>query len=236
MNLKRRIKAMLTENTGRALCDSGDAYGRNYERNQGRKFESEPSCTVEIDSKYNEINVTFNLYHYLKTYLELNDVTSMLNRKFKRFANQPDNQDAPWLALMEEFAQSNSDDCEYYTTNTYNYDNILSQTLQYTIFRFHGLSYIILQIHGGCDVRGGYTKPHIFELPEPDYFQIAQSDIGAVCAKGHNWMSDDSGSHWYYEGSTAKNDKFDWSNIKLIDNKAICPCGAEIKFGVRDCY
>ena len=33
---------MLTENTGRALCDSGDYYGRHWQQNQGRDFEAQP--------------------------------------------------------------------------------------------------------------------------------------------------------------------------------------------------
>jgi len=45
MKTKEIIYKMLIENTGRALGDSGDAYGRAWERNQGKTiedFEGEP--------------------------------------------------------------------------------------------------------------------------------------------------------------------------------------------------
>ncbi|RJF78120.1 hypothetical protein D3877_23615 [Azospirillum cavernae] len=52
-----------------------------------------------------------------------------------------------------------------FTHNTYNGEDVLSQTIQYTMF---GLGYgdvgCFLFIHGGCDVRGGYTRPRAFDV------------------------------------------------------------------------
>ena len=42
------IISMLKENTGAHFLDSGGAYGRNWERNQARDFESEPACRVDV--------------------------------------------------------------------------------------------------------------------------------------------------------------------------------------------
>jgi len=75
---------MLKENTGKALCDSGDAYGRHWERNQDRDFLKEPEATVEF-SVYNgglEVDFTRNVFHFLKDRLEFNEE---LNSDFKRF-------------------------------------------------------------------------------------------------------------------------------------------------------
>jgi hypothetical protein len=53
-----------------------------------------------------------------------------------------------------------------YTGNSYNEDNLLSGTVQYTCFELDGDSFVLLQIHGGCDVRGGYTAPQVFRTDE----------------------------------------------------------------------
>jgi hypothetical protein len=59
------------------------------------------------------------------------------------------------------------------TFNTYNGESDLSQILQgswiecYRGGRRSGLEiYLLLQIHGGCDVRGGYTNAKLFLLPD----------------------------------------------------------------------
>src|SRR3954453_2997548 len=50
------------------------------------------------------------------------------------------------------------------TYNTYNGEDCLSQTLQFTYFEHEDSAYVLLQIHGGADVRGGYTAPRAFDL------------------------------------------------------------------------
>lgn len=50
------------------------------------------------------------------------------------------------------------------TVNTYNGENLVDQILQYTLFSNDSGEYVALQIHGGCDVRGGYTKPRVFSF------------------------------------------------------------------------
>ena len=49
-------------------------------------------------------------------------------------------------------------------TNTYNYENNLSQVLLFRVFVINNEPYVLLQIHGGCDVRGGYTDIKCFKL------------------------------------------------------------------------
>ncbi len=239
------IEAMLKENTGAHFLDSGSAYGRNYERNQERDFAKENACQVSIDTwkdnegkEQNDLSISFNLYHYLNAYLDYDDTCRKLKKEFDAFAELPENKDESWLGLMEEFADRFTN---YGTTNTYNFDNILSQTIQYTMFSLTDDEYdvyILLQIHGGCDVRGGYTKPRIFKVTERDYFLMAMNNIYAYCnsKQGHNWQSDDSGYYFYFDGSTARNEEFDWSKIKISNGKVICPCGGEIHFAVMDSY
>jgi len=225
---------MLKENTGTNFLDSGGAYGRNWERNQTRRFDKEPACEVEVSD--NGVMIGYNIYHYLNNFLEYTPECKRLEAQFNALADLPENKGESWLAIMETFAAQFT---SYGTTNSYNYDNILSQVIQYTMFSLTDDEYdvfVLLQIHGGCDVRGGYTKPRIFKVLDRDYFLMAQSDVNAYCPKCKaNWMSDDSGYNWYYDGSTAKEpaDK-QWDKVILKDGKALCPCGGIIEFRVNE--
>lgn len=201
------IEAILKENTGMSILDSGGAYGRNYERNQKRNFTKENACQVDISTwqdnegkDQHELNISFNLYHYLNAYLDYDDMSSKLEDDFNKFADLSENEDKAWLTIMEEFADKYTN---FGTTNTYNFDNILSQVIQYTAFSLTNDEYdiyILLQIHGGCDVRGGYTKPRILKVLDRDYFILAQNDCDAMCNNcGAHWYSDDGGYHWYID-------------------------------------
>ena len=208
---EKRIVEMLTENTGVHMLDSGGAYGRAWERNRKiEDFRKLPSVRVEIDHRFNECSISYDTFHYLANFLELTDMAKRLQKRLIRFAESPKNKDAHWTSIMETFPQhikaENKD-----TVNTYNYDTILAGTLQYTIFEYERIDYIILQIHGGCDVRGGYTDPQIFELGEYDYFVLAQTDVRRSCPCGFaNGYSDDAGYHWY-------NDDYDIENAQLTN-------------------
>jgi len=94
---------------------------------------------------------------------------------------------------------------------------MLSQVLQGTIVEHDEYGrYIILQIHNGCDVRGGYTQPRIFRLLEDDDgdFLFFMDEYSARCectsayADGPDWdcHSDDDGrldefpEYWRWDG------------------------------------
>jgi hypothetical protein len=53
---------------------------------------------------------------------------------------------------------------EPFTVNTYNDENLLDQTLLFRFFTLEHESYVVLQVHGGADVRGGYSDPKVFAL------------------------------------------------------------------------
>lgn len=180
--LKKQVIKMLKENTGKHFLDSGNAYGRNWERNQIREFEIEKPCNMEIDNYNDKINVevTFNIYHYLVNHLELNQETDYLNKKFNSFINLKENKNNCYLTIMELFSVKILN-VNYKTINTCNYDNLLSQVIQYVVFKWENEDYIILQIHNGCDVRGGYTKPYIFKITDYDYFTLAQYNANLFC-------------------------------------------------------
>jgi hypothetical protein len=147
------LAAMFTENTGTHLLDSGGAYGRHWERNQGKTvddFLAHPGQTID------EWGVTLDAFFWLYNRLEFDPV---MDAAFNAFLDQDD--EMGYLEAMEEFPKTLGGE-NVYTVNTYNGDSALSQTLQWTQWELNGQTYYALQVHGGCDVRGGYTRPRVF--------------------------------------------------------------------------
>lgn len=198
---KELLISMLKENTGKALGDSGGAYGRNWERNQDVDFESEPKITID------DYGITVSLYHYLSELLEVDDLAAELNKYVDKI-NEGAKDSNGWVTgdyihwtgdmldhlfenkEMYKFCQHFSAKHNTYglrhgnnihslaeilfqgepnkvsdTHNSYNGECFLSQTIQYfTVALENDDVYIFLQIHGGCDVRGGYTDGRWFKL------------------------------------------------------------------------
>ena len=197
------IAEMLTEDTGMNMVDSGGASGRGWQQNQGRNFKKEDAVIVEAYESGNGVTIYFNLFHFLTEYLEFDDTSKKLQKKFDKFARSPGQEDEAWLVSMEEFATMTDDESAYGFTgveNTYNYDNVLSGVIQFAAFSYEGDKYMVMSTHNGADVRGGYSKPRVFKIPDPDSFIIAQNSIYASTDK-FAWDSDDGGYTWHGEVS-----------------------------------
>lgn len=195
------IAEMLTENTGRSMLDSGDYYGRHYEKNAGKvlaDFESEPQAWA---SSY---GVTLSAFHYLTARVKYDD---SLNAEWDSFCSH--NADDGHFSLMQDFA--NERDSSAHTWNTYNGDDSLSQTLQGVTFAIGERVYALIQIHGGCDVRGGYTRPRAFriEMSDASYFPCDNDSYHVTCDSGEETH----GLSWYgewisWEGSCADDSSY----------------------------
>ena len=210
METENKIYEMLTENTGINMLDSGGASGRGWQQNQGRNFKKEDAAIVEAYESGNEVTIYFNLFHFLTEYLELDDTSKKLQKKFDKFARSPGQEDEVWLVSMEEFATMTDDESAYGFTgieNTYNYDNVLSGVIQFAAFSYEDDKYMVVSTHNGADVRGGYSKPRVFKIPDPDYFIIAQNNISAW-TEDYTWESDDGGYNWQ-TGYTSGDDEFE---------------------------
>jgi len=206
--VEKQVAKMLTEDTGAAIMDSGGAYGRYWQEN--RKvvdFRSRPYAKVETDvdeedPKNSEIIVYLDTFHFLVDRLHITPESEELEKKFEQYDREHPDDD--YLQEMEDFANKIGENSG--TVNTYNGEDALDQTLQYVYFEKDGKYFVLLQIHGGADVRGGYTEPYIFEVEEPEAL-MDNADLYAATGSGSDrkyWDSDDAGYHWYYEGSTAK--------------------------------
>ena len=177
--LDQLLHSMLTENTGRHLLDSGGAYGRNWERNQNKSvqdFIDQPSAYLDIYHREAsedrpeafDVTVCLSLFHHLRDALDLDRYCHKFNARpvddwgSDFYGVSRDGQ--RWLERMGFEAAGDGQ-------NSYNWCANFSQVVQYQKLSRDGDDYVLLQIHGGCDVRGGYTDAKLFKFNcDPDYF------------------------------------------------------------------
>lgn len=170
------LQEMLTENTGQHFLDSGGAYGRHWEKNQDRDFETEP-CTVLRFALWDDkgewviSELTHSVYHWLAERLIYD---GQKQAAFERFANNPCRKEDDWFTILEGYwshivakygVTGPEGDDQPAVVNTYNGEDLLSQGMQYWLFEWEYPA-VFLMIHGGCDVRSGYTKPQFFWLDQ----------------------------------------------------------------------
>lgn len=179
--IQNLIASMLTENTGIAMMDSGGENGRAWQRNAGKTvadFLKEPEVSHEVETyqlaslnpREVEHAITFSVstFHYLTSgILELDALCDEFNtipaKDWNGEAYGVSEKGEAWLkAHGFTYGQS---------WNTYNGEYTLDRVLQGTNLKKDGErdplefpTYILLQIHGGADVRGGYTDAKMFKV------------------------------------------------------------------------
>jgi hypothetical protein len=167
MRIKELIFDMLTENTGRHPLDSGGAYGRAWERNQARTiedFENEPEEKYTYHKSGNYLERTVSVFHFLSQ-LDMDELCEEFNAMPCRDWDADD--EVYGVSKVQwDWLKANHVVKVGYTFNTYNGDSDLSQILQGSWVTINGEVYLLLQIHGGCDARGGYTNAKLFTTPE----------------------------------------------------------------------
>jgi hypothetical protein len=170
---QKLIYKMLTENTGTHMLDSGGIYGRNWQRNQKKLIKDFINESEEeyFFSDSGDVYRTVSVFHYLSG-LELDELCDNFN---KRNTNTKD-----WggeLSINEttygiskkaaNYLNKNYQSQIEYTFNTYNGESDLSQVLQGSRIKIfvdgQYEDYYLIQIHNGCDVRGGYTDAKLFK-------------------------------------------------------------------------
>jgi hypothetical protein len=193
-NTEAAIYAMLTENTGGSILDSGGAYGRNWERNQKKTledFKNGPAAWLE--PKYGIVSKS--LFWHLVEHLTIDEP---LTAHFDKFAEL--DPDAGYYELMDLWLDELgiAKEGDFYgprwSFNTYNFDRWLpDQTIQGAFFGLNGKDYLIMQVHGGCDVRGGYTKPRVFSLGyegrEGFIFEAESANFSCTNEECGNWLN-----------------------------------------------
>lgn len=183
--LPQTIADMLVENTGINCMDSGGDNNRRWQRNQGKTLKDyveEPEATVDAEgvTSSDELYPTTSVFHVLTKYagIELDDLCHEFNAQdvpdFDSDVYGVSEQGLKWLTansfkIKESF-------------NTYNGESSLSQVVQGTYAtRDEDLlqEYVLLQIHGGADIRGGYTDAKLFKLTD-DYVNLVPRLYGSI--------------------------------------------------------
>lgn len=207
--LKEIVIKMLQENTGRHMLDSGGAYGRHWEANQKISSDIETWDKMPVVSLYchdgtnSDISGTISIYHHLVNTLEWDDEVEEMNRKWRIFSTQEKFNDVSYENCIEPFFEMLSNYRKYpgfyqydfgnektWSGYTYNSENSLSQDF---IWYKRG-DWVFIQIHNGCDARGGFTVPVIFKFTE-ELWSI--DDYTIYCNKeNHYWDRQGYGSFY----------------------------------------
>jgi len=190
---KSVLTDLFKENTGRHMLDSGGAYGRNFEENNKLEDLEEQKAAVSFDLRqitdYDtgeptgeiEIIPSVSMFHYLLNHSEYDETCHELTKLFKDFADLGDT-NRSWLTEMTEFVEEHDvNNREAHATNTYSCEfNHADQIVRFIPFTIHYLDeenpseteleydiygeHVLIQVHGGCDVRGGYTAPIVLNM------------------------------------------------------------------------
>ena len=194
VNAKRLQPSRITfftacrENTGASMLDSGGAYGRHHER----PLLSPRSPAIRMEKCGQEILCSLETAHYLDSRYEID---RKLQRACAAFAREPANVDLSWFELGQAFMEHLGYVSEG-SDNVYNAPNDLTQVFVYEVWRplkgpapADGPIYagdttrIVIHVHGGCDVRGGYGRPLICKA-RGDYAMPTDYSVGFYIARG----------------------------------------------------
>jgi hypothetical protein len=174
MKTKKLIYQMLTESTGTHFLDSGGENDRHWQRNQKKSFEDfENEKPEEITKEGEYYYRCVSLFHWLSE-LKLDRVC----REFNNINSKSDNNDSDLSWGVSKEAEDFLKFGHYQVENirdfsSYNYESDLSQVIQGSWIELNHRCYLLLQIHNGADVRGGYTKARLFKADN----QIINEDI-----------------------------------------------------------
>lgn len=220
-SITKTIDTLLKENTGVELCDSGGEDGRSWQKNQSRNFNKESKYT--FDNNY----ISLNVYHFLVDNLILTKESKHYQLLYCKFIKDSEEyQVTDTENFIDHLITRGISQADNYivgdkpkSVNTYNHESLLSQSLQYIIFYNGDKYFIILQIHNGCDIRGGYTVPKIFEIEDIDIF-IVQQDHCSVTTKKARYYTEDT-YNFYFDELVDKEPKQDkmFEDSPIRDNK-----------------
>ena len=175
---EQAIYEMLTENTGTHFLDSGGENGRHWQRNQ-KKTLMDFYNENEIDN--DDGFITKSLFHHLRESCEyLPELTNELNEwidedKYHAFDNKNGRSNV-WGDVEEFMKERVYIDQHINCTYSYNFDNCLSQSIQYlSSGDLYENNIIALSVHNGADARGGLTDYKFFKI-DPDAFYMMFSE------------------------------------------------------------
>lgn len=156
-------------NTGKSILDSGDFYGRHYDKPEI----SEEQPMVTIDTYSSEVTATIETALFLA---ETCEVDFDIQNQFEAWAALEENSKLSWFEAGEQFATEVLGLQQLARDNTYNNENDLSQDYVWEVYAaedqgdwiYQDDALMVCYAHTGCDVRGGYAYP-LFLRCQGDY-------------------------------------------------------------------
>jgi len=221
MNIREAVAAMMQENTGRHMLDSGGYGGRRWEKLAGVDMDSLPRSKFEQHYGYMQ-----SMYHYLVDHLVLNQE---LTKLYHEYDGSDENSDRSYWDTIHSWLGDVMNYEVIITLNTYNFENTIDGVFQAWWFKdSEGDDHIAIQTHNGADVRGGYSKPFIFDFKD-DYYEF----VGGL--DNANVYCDSCDNRWWtdYAGGW-ESDETDYNPESLWNNETgfyACSCGGNIKGG-----
>jgi hypothetical protein len=167
-NLTTIAKAF-RHNTGKSFLDSGDHYGRHYEKPPI----TDETPLVSIDIWGTDVGATIDTARFLA---ETCEVDTELQNQFDKWVELEENSELSWFEAGEKFATEVLGLQQLARDNTYNGENDLSQTYVWEVYAdeddgdwiYNDDALMVVYAHTGCDVRGGYAYP-LFLRCQGDY-------------------------------------------------------------------
>ena len=196
---REAILEQLHENTGSHFLDSGGAYGRHHERNRGKTWEELTSDPVTLEASVyrHGDKPTLELLGYIKVgaWMESNlEFNPELQAQYDAWCGENDPEYEMYdMTRMEDFAESvhTGNKKELHVCYTYNEENDLSQDMQFIEFctegAYHDNNVVLIQLHQGCDARGGLGSPVAYTL-KCEYF--GQWRIDGYGCNSKQWDQD----------------------------------------------
>ena len=220
---KKKLAEMFMEHISTNILDSGGHYGYNYQRSRENPEWLKPEyyTTFEIEGN-GELFVWNHLstFHHLANQLYYN---KEWDDKFQEWKRNLEEQGKDWEEFIDEFPipDGNGDLWKerLYAGYTYNYETLLDRDY---IFDQAGDA-IIIRIHNGCDARGGFTEPVLFECTDTFSYDGRATVQCSHC-----------GAYWDYYNYGFEDG--DCDGVKDADFKALedypCEKGEEGKKGI----
>lgn len=199
MNTKEAILAQITENTGIALCDSGGTNGRHWQRNAGKTFEDlawgeKTEAYVYTHGPVPKLEIEHTVA--LASYMENNLLyRADIQEVYQAFAEE--HRDLYDMQIMEAFAAEYGAEARG-VSYSYNWENILSQDIQFIVFEYEGDQIALVQTHNGCDARGGMSSPKAYEV-------LGDHCLGNCITDGYGCES----QQWEEDGTGERSNLFD---------------------------
>jgi hypothetical protein len=221
MNTREAVAMMMQENTGRHMLDSGFSGGRRWEQLAGVNMDNLPT------SEFGQYGYTQSMYHYLVDNLTLNrDLTTL----YHEYDGADERRDVNYFVTITEWLEDVMGYDVEEVINTYNFENTIDGVFQ--AWRFedaNGDEHIAIQTHNGADVRGGYSKPFIFDYKNGDYYEF----LGGL--QNANVYCDSCANRWWTDYANGwESDETDFKPDSLWNNETgfyTCTCGGSIKGG-----